>query len=110
MNTDWLMGILLILFIIIIGIWIIVESRKKTWYKVYQADNNVRLLYRDFNSRMWRTSDRYMRFKDEWGHEVTYPSGAHWVIMWEEIKPEELEVAKDEIRRMKEEYTEVGGL
>lgn len=97
-------GIILGLLIVAIAAWIMFESRKRKWYKVYMANNDVRLLYRDFKERWWRTSDRYMRFKDEYGKEITFPANAHWILMWEEVYPEEITAVKDEIRRMKEDW------
>ena len=104
MNTT--IGILLGLLILGVAIWIIVGSKKRTWYKVYLANNEVLLLYRDFKERWWRTSDRYMRFKNEQNKEITFPSGAHWVLMMEEVGVEELDVVRDELRRMKEDKAE----
>lgn len=81
--------------------WLVAIPQKKKWYKVYLANNDVLLLQRDSGAR-WRTSDRYMRFRDERGHEITFPSGAHWILMWEEVKDNELELVKQEIRKIKE--------
>jgi len=94
--------IVLLVLIVALGAIVIMGSRKRKWYKVYLANDEVRLLYRDLNERWWRTSDRYMRFKDENGNEVTFPSGAHWVIMWEEVIKEDLEKVREDIAREKE--------
>lgn len=104
-------GYILIGLIVILGLWITLSSRKKRWYKVYRAREdeygmNLVLLYRDIRERWWRTSDRYMRFKDEQGREVTFPDSAHWALWWIEVLPEELDVVRDEIRRMKEKLAE----
>ena len=87
---------------VIFAIWIFVGSKKRTWYKVYLANNDVLLLYRDLNERWWRTSDRYMRFKKESGEEITFPSNAHWVLFWEEVTKGQLSLAREEIQRIKE--------
>lgn len=96
-----LIGWILIGIILLIGVWIIFQSRKRKWYKVYLANNDVLLLYRDIKERWWRTSDRYMRFKDEFGREITFPSNAHWVLMWEEVDPDEVEIVRSQIQEMK---------
>lgn len=101
MNTMGIMGLILLVVVAVVAIWVVIGSRRKKWYKVYLANNSVLLLYRDINERWWRTSDRYMRFKDQYGREVTFPSEAHWVLFWEEVPSGELDVAREEIRRMK---------
>ena len=83
-------------------IWVTVGSKKRTWYLVYMANNDVMLLYRDLNERWWRTSDRYMRFKKETGEEITFPSNAHWVLKWEEVPKGGLELAKETVKRINE--------
>ncbi len=95
-------GYAIIGLIVILGLWITFGSRKKRWYKVYLANNDVLLLQRDLKERWWRTSDRYMRFVNEYGKEITFPSNAHWVLMWEEVPDNEVDVVKDEIKRTKE--------
>lgn len=102
MNTSSIILIVIgILIIALIG-WVTIGSNKRRWYKVYLANNDVKLLYRDLNERWWRTSDRYMRFKDERGQEVTFPSNAHWVIMWESVSEAELPKVREEIIRIQE--------
>ena len=95
--------ILIVLGAMILGliVWVSLGSKKRKWFKVYLANNDVMLLYRDWNERMWRTSDRYMRFKDEYGVEVTFPSNAHWILMWEAVPDDKVADVKEEIRRMK---------
>jgi hypothetical protein len=90
--------------VVIVGLmlWVSFGSKKKKWFKVYLANNDVMLLYRDFNERVWRTSDRYMRFKDEYGREVTFPSNAHWILMWESVADDKVAEEKENIRKMKE--------
>jgi hypothetical protein len=80
-------------------VWVTVGSSKKTWYKVYLANGDILLLQRDLKERWWRTSDRYMRFKDERGREITFYSGGHWVLMTEEVPNSELGIVKDELQR-----------
>ena len=89
--------------IIAVLIWVTVISKKKKWYKVYMANNDILLLYRDLNERWFRTNSKYMRFKDEYNKEVTFPSNARWVLMWKEIDDNEIDVVRDEIKRLKEE-------
>ncbi len=103
---DIIIGIIMAVMIVAVGTWIIIGSKRRRWYKVYLANNEILLLYRDFKERWWRTSDRYMRFKDEHGREVTFPSNAHWVLMWEDVRKDEIDVVRDELRRRKEELAE----
>ena len=98
---NYTIGIIAGCLIVIIAIWIIVGSKKRKWYKVSLANNDILLLYRDINERLWRTSDRYMRFKNEQGKEITFPSNAHWVLMWEEIPMSEISLVREEIARRK---------
>ena len=95
-------GYILIGLIVLLALWITFSSRKKKWYKVHLASGDVMLLQRDLRERWWRTSERYMRFMDEYGKEVTFPSGAHWILMWVEVPDGEVEITKEEIKRMKE--------
>lgn len=99
---NYQVGIIIAIFIVGMIAWLYFGSKKKRWYKVYLANNDVLLLCRDLNERWWRTSDRYMRFKDEYNREITFPANAHWILMWEEVPDNELDVAKEEIKRMKE--------
>jgi len=99
-------GYVLVGMIILLGLWITFGSKKKKWYKVYLANNDVMLLQRDLKERWWRTSDRYMRFINEYGQEITFPSNAHWVLFWVEIPENELELARDEISRNKKKLSE----
>ena len=94
--------VLVIAAVIIVGvaIYITVGSKKRKWYKVTLANNDVMLLYRDLNERWWKTNDRYMRFVNEYGKEVTFPSAAHWILMWEEIPSTELNRVREEIRQI----------
>ncbi len=101
MSNNIIIGIVLVLLIAVLGVWVMAGSKRVRWYKVYLANNDVLLLRRDLNERFWRTSDRYMRFKDEFGKEITFPSNAHWVLMWQEVPKNEIEIVKQEIRNMK---------
>lgn len=103
-------GYVLIGLIILLGIWVMFGSRKKKWYKVYLANNDVMLLQRNLRERWWRTSDRYMRFIDEKGKEITFPSNAHWVLFWEEIPNNELEVARHDIQMIKQKLADAGNV
>jgi hypothetical protein len=73
---------------------------------VYLANSDVMLLYRDLNERWWRTSERYMRFKKESGEEITFPSNAHWILMWESIPEGGLDTAKSKVQRIKQSQIE----
>ena len=95
-------GWILIGFIALLGLWVIIGSRKKRCYLVYLANNDILLLWRDLNERWWRTNDRYLRFKNEEGKEITFPSNAHWVLMWEEVPNNEISLAREKIQNMKE--------
>lgn len=100
MNLEYI-GWAVLAVILILFIWITFGSSKKKWYMVYLANNDVMLLQRNIRERWWRTSDRYMRFLDENGNEVTFPSNAHWIIKWVEVKDGELDMAREEINRIK---------
>jgi hypothetical protein len=95
-------GIIIGVFVVLMFAWLYLGSRKKRWYRVYIANNDVMLLSRDLNERWWRTSDRYLRFKDEFGREITFSSNAHWILYWVEVPDNELEATKIEIKRIKE--------
>ena len=104
--NSLVIGIVMLVAILAVAVWIIVGSSRRKWYKVYLANNEILLLYRDFGERWWRTNNFYIRFKDEVGKEVTFPSNAHWVLMWEEVHKDEINVVRDEIQRRKEELAE----
>lgn len=95
-------GYVLLGLIVLLALWVIFSSKKVKWYKVYLANNDVMLLKRDLRERWWRTSDRYMRFKDDHGNEITFPGGAHWILMMEEVPDGQVELAREEIVRMKQ--------
>jgi hypothetical protein len=101
MDSNTVLMVILGVLIIATAVWVYMGSRKRQWYKVYLANNDVMLLYRDLNERWWRTNGTYMRFKNEYGKEVTFLSNAHWVLMMEEVPLSELNVAKEEVRRIK---------
>jgi hypothetical protein len=103
-------GWVLIGIIVITLAWISFGSRKKRWYKVYLANNDVMLLQRDLKERWWRTSDRYLRFVDEFGREHTFPTNGHgWILYWVEVPNKELSIVKEEIKRIKEERAKDNG-
>lgn len=97
-------AIYIVVGILILGlmIWVITGSKKRMWYKVYLANNDVMLLYRDLNIRWWRTSDKYLRFKKEDGEEITFNSNGHWILFWESVNIKNLNVARQEVQRIKE--------
>lgn len=74
----------------------------KKWYKVYLANNDVRLMSRSWGER-WRSSDKYPRFRDDNEHEVTFPEAAHWVMFWECISKDEVTQVREDLARMREE-------
>ena len=102
MDTNAIIGIVIGALVVALSAWVILGSHKKQWYKVYLANNDVMLLCRDMNERWWRTSDRYMRFKNEMGVEVTFPSNAHWILMWEAVPDSQVEKVRTDIYRMKQ--------
>lgn len=89
--------------VIVIGIGVaIVGGSKKRWYKIHLANNDILLLYK--NTADWWIRDTSSRivFRNEYGRLVGFPSGSHsWILMYEEVKEEEIEVAKAEIARTK---------
>ena len=74
--------------ICVILMWTVGSRRKRSWYKVYMANNDIRLMSRGWGER-WRSNDKFPRFSDDNGHEFTFPEGAHWVLFWEHLKTEE---------------------
>lgn len=100
MDINWYIGIVLIVLIVALGVWVVMNSKKRRWYKVFTADGNCYLLYRDWNERMWRTNSFYLRFKDEGDLEYTFPAQGHWVLMMVEVKDDMIGVAKQEIENM----------
>jgi len=84
----------------LVAIWMVINQKKRRWYKVYTADNNCYLLYRDWNERMWRSNSYYLRFKDESNHEYTFPAQGHWVLMMVSVDDDKLDVARQEIENM----------
>jgi hypothetical protein len=89
--------------IVLLIVYMFWGARKKRWYEVCLANNDILILYRDANERFWRTSDRYLRFKEENGSEITFTTGGHWVLYWREIPESMVAGKKAEIKRMKEE-------
>lgn len=102
MSPVGILGLIALVAIVVVAIWVTIGSRKKRWYKVFLANNEVMLLYRDLNERWWRTSDRYMRFKDEFGREVTFPAEAHWIIRMEEVPDAEVSAVREQLYQMRE--------
>jgi hypothetical protein len=86
--------------IIGLAIWVTVGSKKKQWYMVYLANNEVLLLCRDINERWWRSNGTYMRFKDELGNEVSFIANGHWILKMVSIPTNKLEDAKAEIKKI----------
>jgi hypothetical protein len=96
---NWTLVIIIAVMVLAVFIYSVLVSGKKRWYKVYLANNDVMLLYRDLNERWWRTNDRFFRFKNEVGKEVSFPTSGHWILFMEEVT--DLVVAREEIRNMK---------
>jgi len=89
--------------IVLIFIWVTFSSKKKRWYKVYLANNDVLLLCRDLSERWWRSNGSYLRFKDELGNEVTFPLiGHNWILKMVSVKDTELDIARAEVKRIAE--------
>jgi hypothetical protein len=95
--------------ILLVAVWIIFGSKKVRWYKVYLTNNDIMLLKRNSKERLWRTSDRYMRFLDEFDREYTFYDGAHWILFTIEVKEDEFDIAKQEIAQEKKEIAEKMG-
>ncbi len=101
MDNTWFI-IIIIACVIALGVWVTVGSKKKQWYLVYLANNDVLLLCRDLDTRWWRSNGFYLRFKDEQGNEVSFPSQAHWIIKMVSVAQNNLEWAKTEVKRIAE--------
>jgi hypothetical protein len=109
-NTTVL--IVLGIVILLLAIWVTFGSKKKKWFKVFLANNDVMLLYRDLNERWWRSNGAYLRFKDEYGHEYTFPmgGGSHtWILMWVSVPDNELNVAREDIKKIHEQLVSKEG-
>jgi hypothetical protein len=93
-----------VIFILIVGlaIWVSVGSKKRRWYLVYLANNDVLLLNRDLNERWWRSNGTYLRFKNELGDEVTFLSQGHWIIKMVSVPDNQLEIAREQVKKIKE--------
>ena len=97
MTANAVIGLVLGVSIVILFGWLYFKGKEKRWYKVYTAGDRCYLLYRDWNERMWRTNNYYLRFKDELDSEYSFPAQGHWVLMMVEVKMDELEIAKQEV-------------
>ncbi len=86
-----------------IFVWVAISvglNMKKRWYKVYLANNDVRLMYRTFRERWW-SNEKVAKFMDDNGHEISFPSEAHWVLFWEYIPDDQVRSARAEIAKIR---------
>jgi hypothetical protein len=76
--------------------------RKRRWYKINLASNDVIFAYRTSRER-WMSNDKYPKFRlDDNGHLITFPSEAHWILMWEQIPDAEVNMVRQQIREARE--------
>jgi len=80
----------------------IIVRRKRSWYKVYLTNNDIRLMSRGWDER-WRSNDKYPRFRDDDGNEVTFPESGHWIMFWERIPDWAVERVRKELAMREEE-------
>ena len=97
---SWTWVIIIAAMLVVLVVYSSLSTGKKKWYKVFLTNNDVMLLYRDFSERWWRTNDRYLRFKNEEGKEVSFLDDGRWILFMEEAK--DLAVAREEIKKIKE--------
>ena len=100
MSLNVLAFIIAGIILVCLFFYIFTNSKKKRWYKVTLANQNVMLLSRDIGDRWWRSNSYWLRFKKEDGTEVSFSSGGHWVLMLEEVSESKLQDVRREIAQM----------
>ncbi len=98
-NYFWWIAVAII---VGLGIWMFIGGNKKQWYIVYLANNDVELLMRDASTRWWRSSDNYLRFKNEDGEEETYVDKGRWIIKMVAVPANGLDAARKKVQDIKE--------
>lgn len=101
MNFVALGAALTVLFVGLV-LMAVFSGRKKAWYKVYLANNDVRLMYRSWRER-WRSTDKSARFRGDNGNEITFPAEAHWILMYERIPDSQVELVRLELMKLAQE-------
>ncbi|MCJ7655160.1 MAG: hypothetical protein MUO97_07695 [Dehalococcoidia bacterium] len=86
-----------IVFLGLVVVWLLLSMRVKRWYKVYLANNDVILACRTWRERWW-SGGKFMQFREDSGRLITFPSDAHWILMWEQIPDNEVELVRQQIR------------
>ena len=89
-------GIGVLSFLGLVLVWFLFSMRTKRWYKVFLANNEVILTCRTWKER-WQSGGKFMQFKDDNGRIVTFPSDAHWILMWEQIPDAEVAAVRQQI-------------
>jgi len=81
MESLWLVGAIILAVIVML-----IQSRRKRWYKVYMANNDVRLLYKTTTDWWFREGGGKLVFRDNDGRVWVFPSRGHWILMYMEVR------------------------
>lgn len=96
MISTMAVGIGMGVVVVLVALWAMLSTRKTRWYKVYLANNHVKLMYRTSRER-WGVSEKYVKFNDDNGHQITFPSEAHWILFWEQIPDHEVGMVRQQL-------------
>jgi len=100
MDSVVIMGIGIGIVLLLVLAWVLLRARVKRWYKIYRADNDIMLVYRGWSERVG-SSDKNQKFRrDDNDHLITFPSEAHWILAWEQIPNEEVDIVRQQLREM----------
>lgn len=94
--------IVFLVLIVTVAAIIILSGRKRKWYKVYLANNDVQLLYKKAYDWWFRESGQRVVFRRENGNIIVFPTRAHWILFFEEIEESEIDAVKAEIQAYKD--------
>ena len=112
MDNLTVTGIVVGVVIVLLVLWMFFRTGHKTWWKIYLANNDVMLLYRDASTR-WGTQQvsGFMVFKDEYGRRHLFTKNAegwfvsgspHWIIRMVEVYDNEVEITRLQIAEAKQ--------
>lgn len=87
---------ILVAIIVVAAIWYLVGGRKKSWWKVEDADGTIRILCRN-QFDMFSSNGSVLVFKTEIG--TLYKTNWHWVKSIEEISADRLKEVREELLR-----------
>lgn len=101
MQLEWILAGL----VVIALIYVIISSRKKRWYKVYLANNDVLLLYKTVGDFWFREGSGKAIFRYEDGRVVVFPDRGHWIAYYVEVR--DVEAAKRDIEAINRKKAEL---